>query len=303
MSKSTKTWNVLELLNWSSEYLSEKGFENSRLNAERLLGHTLNLKRVDLYLNYERPLADDELARFKGFLKRRLQHEPLQYILGETEFFSLRFRVTPNVLIPRPETEILVETVLQKCREKNSPAEKINILDIGTGSGCIAISLAKHLPNARFTAIDVSEAAVTTAAENARLNEVSEQIEFRKLDFFFREADRYPTNNWLHEFQNTFDVIVSNPPYISDADYPNLPPEVRDFEPRAALKDGADGLNFYRQIAATAPMILNHGGFVAVEVGMGQAQAVAEIFAKSGLSQIQAAADLNDIERVVTGRK
>jgi release factor glutamine methyltransferase len=301
MSKSTKTWNVLELLNWGDQYLNEKGFENSRLNAERLLGHTLNLNRVDLYLNYERPLTAEDLERFKGLLKRRLQHEPLQYILGETEFFSLRFRVNPGVLIPRPETEILVDKVLSECGRKFEAGSTITILDIGTGSGCIAVALAKHLSNACLTAIDVSDAALTTAAENALMNEVADQIDFRKIDFYFREADRDPTKNLLDEFKNRFDVIVSNPPYISDAEFPNLPAEVREFEPRAALKNGADGMNFYRQIAATAHKILNPGGLVAVEVGLAQAQFVAEFFRKNGLSQIQVVADLSGIDRVVCG--
>jgi release factor glutamine methyltransferase len=293
MQSPPKNWNVIELLNWSSEYLNEKGFENARLNAERLLGHTLNLSRVDLYLNYERPLVAGELDRFKGFLKRRLQHEPLQYILGETEFFSLRFKVNPDVLIPRPETEILVETVLQKCRQKFGVEKDIAILDIGVGSGSIAVALAQNLPAARITAIDISDASLATATENASLNEVADQIEFRLMDFF--------GNNLANEFQHAFDVIVSNPPYISDAEFPKLPAEVREFEPRFALKDGADGLNSYRQIAATAPMILNLGGFVAVEVGLGQAQFVTEFFTKNGLSQIQVVPDLNSIDRVVCG--
>ncbi len=303
MPKPTKTWNVLELLNWGSQYLSEKGFENSRLNAERLLGHTLSLGRVDLYLNFERPLAPEELERFKKLLKRRLQHEPLQYIFGETEFFSLDFEVNPGVLIPRPETEVLVETVLKRCFEKFDSERMITILDIGTGSGCIAVALAKNLPKASITAIDISEAALTTAAENARLNEVGNQIKFQKVDFLSKDL--------LNQFQNKFDVIVSNPPYISDAEFPNLPSEVRDFEPRTALsdtdplrgKDGADGRNFYRQIAATAPMILNQHGFVAVEVGLGQASSVKDFFTKSGLSQIQLIADLNGIDRVVCAEK
>lgn len=293
--KPSKVWSVLELLNWSSEYLSEKGFENSRLNAERLLGHALTLNRVDLYLNYERPLTASELERFKGLLKRWLQHEPLQYVLGETEFFSLRFQVDPGVLIPRPETEILVEKVLHECGKKFDSRSTITILDVGTGSGCIAVALAKNLPKARITAIDISDAALTTASENARLNEVGDQITFRRIDLLSKKL--------LDEFQIKFDIIVSNPPYISDAEFPNLPPEVKNFEPRAALKDGADGMNFYRQIAATAPMILNQHGFVAVEVGLGQAQSVAKIFSKHEFSEIQLIADLNGIDRVVYGAR
>lgn len=293
MPKLAKTWNVLELLNWGSQYLSEKGFEHSRLNAERLLGHALNLNRVDLYLNYERPLTAEELTRFKELIQRRLQHEPLQYILGETEFYSLNFRVNRNVLIPRPETEILVETVLKICREKFNSAKAVTVLEIGAGSGCIAVALAKHLPMARITAIDVSEAALATATENARFHEVAERIQFQVTDFLAAKH--------LDEFRNRFDIIVSNPPYISESDFANLPPEIREYEPSAALKDGPDGLSCYRQIAAAAPMILNSGGWAAVEVGLGQADAVAKLFAANGLLQIQVVADLNGIERVVFG--
>ncbi|HEX9652355.1 MAG TPA: peptide chain release factor N(5)-glutamine methyltransferase [bacterium] len=295
MPKPSKIWKVLELLNWGCQYLSEKGFENARLNTERLLGHSLNLNRVDLYLNFERPLTADELERFKGLLKRRLRREPLQYILGETEFFSLRFQVNSEVLIPRPETEVLVETILKFCGERFASERALAILDIGTGSGCIAVALAKHLPNARITAIDVSDAALTVASENARRNEVAGLIEFRKLDFF--------SINLLSELADEFNAIVSNPPYISDAEFSNLPQEVRDFEPRAALKDGVDGLNFYRQIAAIVPMILGHGGLVAVEVGLGQAQPVEKIFSTLGFAHIQAIADLNGIDRVVYADK
>ncbi|MFQ5751189.1 MAG: peptide chain release factor N(5)-glutamine methyltransferase [bacterium] len=237
MIKTTKHWKVLELLNWTAEYLSEKKFESARLNAERLLSYALNMKRVELYLNYDQPLTENELLRFKEYLRRRLKREPWQYILGETEFMSLPFKVNPGVLIPRPETEILVETVLLKCQEKFPSQKTIAILDIGTGSGCIAVALAKYLAQAQVTAIDKSEKALKTASENARLNEVSDKIQFLKIDFLDSDI--------VNKLTEKFDVLVSNPPYVSAHDVDKLPTEIKYFEPEMALTDRKDGLFFF----------------------------------------------------------
>jgi release factor glutamine methyltransferase len=231
--------------------------------------------------------------RFKEFVKRRLGHEPLQYILGECEFMSLQFKVNSGVMIPRPETEILVETVLETCRAKFSSNNAIRILEVGTGSGCIAVSLAKHLPTACVTAIDISEVALNTAAENVRLNGVDDRIQLRQLDFM--------SANFLEQISETFDVLVSNPPYISDEDFPNLPVEIKEYEPRMALKDGSDGLSFYRRIAQLASALLYPKGFVAVEAGLGQAAMVEKIFLEHTFSMVNSFKDLNGIERVVCG--
>ncbi|MFQ5823181.1 MAG: peptide chain release factor N(5)-glutamine methyltransferase [bacterium] len=291
MLKPTKTWPVLELLNWTTEYLSKKGFENSKLNAERLLSHSLNFHRVDLYLNFDRPLSPEELKRFKKFLKRRLRREPLQYILGETEFMSLLFKVNPSVLIPRPETEILVDTVLNKSKEQFQNKSTLSILDIGTGSGCIAVSLAKYLKKARITALDVSDGALETAAENAHLNEVENKIHFFKENFLDSQFSK--------NLSQKFDVVVSNPPYVSAEDFVKLPEEVKYFEPTIALQDGKDGLTFYYKIAEFSLKSLNPVGFVAVEVSMGQASQVKEIFLNHQFSKITFFKDLNGNDRVI----
>jgi len=293
MQKIEKIWKVLELLNWSAEYLSARGIENARLNAERLLGRILNSDRVQLYLDFDRPLTEAELLRFKEYIKRRLGHEPLQYILQECEFMSLRFKVNPGVMIPRPESEVLVETVLETCREKFPSKNPIRILEVGTGSGCIAVSLAKHLPVVRVTAIDISDEALKIAAENARLNEVDDRIQFRQLDFM--RAD-FPK-----QLSEIFDVLVSNPPYISDKDFPNLPVEIKEFEPLIALKNGSDGLSFYHRISQLSSSLLNPSGLVAVEVGLGQAAMVEKIFLEHTFSKVTSYKDLNGIERVVCG--
>lgn len=291
MLETTRTLRVLEILNLAAGYLADQKIENARLNAERLMAHTLKLNRVQLYLNYDRPLNEDELHQFKTFLKRRTRGEPLQYIIGETEFMSLPFKVKPSVLIPRPETEILVEAVLDKCRETFHSEDPLRILDIGTGSGCIAISLARNMANAIIMALDVSDQALAIASENARLNEVQDKIRFSRFDFLNSDLST--------EITKPFDVIVSNPPYVSDHEFQRLPEEIKLYEPLIALKNGTDGLAFYHRIAETSSAILNKEGLVAVEIGMGQANVVHTIFKNANFTKVTSFRDLNNTERGV----
>lgn len=290
----SKSWRISELLNVTAEHLAERNFENSRLNAEQLLAHTLNLTRIDLYLNFDRPLTRSELARFRQSVQRRLHHEPLQYIIGETEFFSLPFKVNPHVLVPRPETERLVETVIEfHENELRNNTKKMRVLDLGTGSGCIAVAIARHVERAHIVAVDISADAVDTARENAGLNGVAERIDFITGDAFEIFAE---------EPSDKMDVIVSNPPYVSPSEYEALPEEIRNYEPEVALKDGPDGLEFYRKITDLAPRLLAPGGMLAVEVGMEQAQSVQEMFSQNQLLSVEIINDLNDIQRVVRCR-
>lgn len=291
MELSSKNRCVLDILNRSVEYLSKKGIENSRLNAERLLGSTLNMDRVNLYLNFDRPLSEVEIDQFKKKLRRRARKEPLQYILGETEFMSLPFRINSSVLIPRPETEILVEHVIEKCQTKFESKKNLAILDLGTGSGCIAIALANYLRNVHITALDFSQDALRTAKENAILNRVDDRISFAKIDFL--------STGSLKNLSEKFDVIVSNPPYVSSADYEKLPEEIRNFEPSIALHDNEDGLNFYRRIAALSSDILDTKGFLALEVGLGQTSTVKELMLRNKFSCAESFRDLNGIERII----
>jgi release factor glutamine methyltransferase len=264
MAEERRHWTVIELLKWTADYLAEKKFDNARLTGERLLCHVLGVRRVDLYVNFDRPLSADELAAFKHLLKRRLSFEPLQYIIGETEFFSLSFNVGPGVLIPRPETELLVEKVIDYGRTLTS----CRILDIGTGSGCIAVSLAKHLELARITAIDNSEQALDQARENAEKNQVLDRIQFLLWDFF---SDQLP-------FSQPFDIVAANPPYISQSDYDELAPEIRNFEPNSALLAGADGLDAYHALKARLSRLLEPGGKAFFEIGADQAAALHRLF-------------------------
>jgi len=281
-------WTILSLLNWATKYLQEKEFENPRLNVELLLSHSLKLSRIQLYTSFEKPLSKDELANFKQLFQRRLQHEPLQYIIGETEFFGLKYSVDNRVLIPRPETEILVEEIIQQAKlfPEN---EIINILDIGTGSGNIAITVAKHILNSNIISIDISNDSLELAKENAKQNQVESKIKFLNVDIFANYE--LPITN--------YDFIVSNPPYISIEEFQSLQPEVKIFEPKTATTDNADGLTFYRRIAEIGKSLLNENGTIAVEIAYNQSEQVKTIFANANYKNISARKDYSGIERII----
>lgn len=280
----TESWTVLKLLRWTADYFNGRGIDSPRLDAELLLADLLQMDRVGLYLNYERPLKNGELAAFRERVRRRAGREPLAYILGHTEFWSLPLKVSPEVLIPRPDTELLIEEALKRL---NGP---VRILDVGTGSGALAVALAHERPEWQVTAFDISVAALAVAAENARSNGVAERITFIEGDLATLP-------------DGPFDLIVANPPYIPAADLAGLMPDVRDFEPRLALDGGVDGLDAYRALAGQAARVLANGGWLLVEVGIGQAAAVQELFGQAGLAEVFASRDLAGIERVVGGRR
>lgn len=280
----TERWTVLKLLRWTADYFAGRGIDSPRLDAELLLADTLGLDRVGLYLNFERPLEAAELAAYRERVRRRAAREPLAYILGRTEFWSLPFKVTPEVLIPRADTELLVEEALKRL------SGAARVLDVGTGSGALAIALAHERPECAVTAIDVSAAALAVAAENARSNGVAERIGFMAADLAMLP-------------EGPFELIVSNPPYIPREDLAGLMPEVRDFEPRLALDGGIDGLTAYRAITGQTDAVLALGGWLLVEVGIGQAGEVQALFAAAGLTELFIARDLSGIERVVGGRR
>lgn len=297
LSGQKKTWKLLELLTWTSQYLLERGFENPRLNVEQLLAHTLGCQRIGLYLNADKPLIASELSHFKALLKRRLRHEPLQYILGRAEFMSLPFRITSAVLVPRPETEILVESVLAEVKSRFPDRKHISCLDIGTGSGNVAVALARYSSELNITAIDISADGLALAQENASSNGVANRIRFRLVDFL--------ASDLLTCLSDKYQIVVSNPPYIASADIATLPPEVRDFEPRQALDGGVDGLNFYRKIAHDLKHLLQPDGFAAFEIGYQQAPAIQQLFQHHGLGTNRVRQDLAGKDRIilVTGSK
>lgn len=282
MSTDADIWTTLKVLTWTTGYLAEKGVENARREAEWLLCEATGLDRVGLYLNFDKPMSEDELAAYRALVTRRGKREPLQHILGSQEFDGLSFLVTPAVLIPRHDTETLLEQALQHAPHPRS------ILDIGTGSGCIAIALARRLPEAQVTAVDLSVEALALAQRNAELHGAA--VEFLQGSFFEPVAGR------------RFDLIVSNPPYITSADLLALQPEVRDHEPILALDGGPDGLTAYRAIVSQAAAHLEPNGWLLLEVGAGQAADVAALLAQTGFGGIITTTDPGGIERVVGGR-
>ncbi len=293
MPVQERVWTVLDIIKWGTNYLTEKGFDEARLTVELLLAAALDTKRFDLYVKHDQPLKRNELDKFKVLLKRRLSHEPVQYILGRTNFYSIDLKVDRRVLIPRPETEILAEAVIEHCRTFLSQKESIRILDIGTGSGCIAIAAARFVKNSIVTAIDESQGALDLAGENAHETSTEEKITFKKVDFLKLEKNI---------FEHEFDIIVSNPPYVPQSEIASLAQEIKDFEPIGAVSDGQDGLTFFKKISRMAPVLLRDGGLVFVETGFDQAKEVEEIFLKAGGRELIVKKDLSNIDRVVRAR-
>lgn len=280
----TEPWTVVRILEWTADYFRDQGVDSARLDAELLLTGVLDLDRVGLYLQYDRPLNADELTSYRALVKRRAAREPLAYILGKCEFWSLPISVSPSVLVPRGDTEILVEEALERL------AESATVLDIGTGSGAIAIAIAHERPKVQVEAIDISAEALAIAVQNAELNEVGSRVVFRQEDFGQLSGGPYS-------------MIVSNPPYIPECDRDGLMPEVRDHEPHQALFAGADGLKAYRHIVEQAPACLIPGGWLLLEIGINQSEPVVALLRGAGFEEITVRDDYAGIPRVVCGRK
>jgi release factor glutamine methyltransferase len=260
---------------------------NARRDAEILLLGVLGVGRAQLLANLERELSQEEESSFLRALDRRAANEPIQYILGKQEFYGLDFQVTPAVLIPRPETEHLVETVLQLLPHD----EPLEILDVGTGSGILAVTLAHHLPHARMTAVDISADAIAIARRNAEAHHVADRIRFVVSDLL----------SALDDAAGRFDAIVSNPPYVAEMDRDNLAPEVREYEPATALFAGETGLDIYRRLIPEARNALKPNGLLAVEIGQGQRDAIAELLAD--WRDVSFLNDLQQIPRVALARR
>lgn len=283
------TWTILTVLHWAQNYLHTKGISETRAGAEVLLAHCLHCSRLELYLRHDQPLTDDELSCYKKGLKRRLAFEPTQYITGHQEFWSRDFLVSPAVLIPRPETELLVEAVLKHLGGTAAP----RILDIGTGSGVLAVTLAAELPQAGVTAVDRSREALTVARENVRRHGVEARVDLvlgDLVEFLAAPAE--------------FDAIVSNPPYVPTVEWEQLPLDIKSYEPRLALDGGPDGLDVIRRLIPAASRHLRPGGLLALEVGQGQAEAVKQLIdGQRILAPAEIIPDYQRIGRVVLARQ
>ena len=280
---------VLEVIKRSTEYLAQKGVESPRHNTEEMLAHLLKLPRLQLYLNFERALTEAELEALRGSVKRRAQREPLQHILGSASFCGLEIAVNRRALVPRPETELLAERAwrhLASLSPRSSTA-----LDFGTGTGCLAIVLAAKVPEARLCAVDISGEALALAQTNAQTHGVSARIQFSAGDGFLALPQGL-----------LFDLIVSNPPYDPSAEIDTLAPEVRNFDPRAALDGGPDGLDFYRRLAREAASWLKPDGRIMLEFGDGQAEALREIFSAQKWVVEAVEEDYSHRPRIFVGR-
>jgi release factor glutamine methyltransferase len=280
---------VLEAIQKSAEFLGKKSVESPRLQTELLLAHLLKMPRMKLYLNFERALSQQETDALRELVKRRGQREPLQHIIGSTSFCGYEIAVNRHALVPRPETELLAECGWNFLSTIN--AQPSTVLDFGTGTGCIAVAVAAKCPAAKIFASDISAEALVLAKENVAKNKVSERIEFLHGDGFAA----------LPQMQ--FDLIISNPPYIPTAEIETLQPEVKDFDPRAALDGGADGLDFYRMFAKQAKQFLKSDGKIMLEFGDGQSESIRQIFEAEKWIVEAIKADYSQRERILIARK
>jgi release factor glutamine methyltransferase len=280
------TWTTLSVLDWTTRRFTDAGIAGARLEAQLLLAHVLKCTRMQLYTGFDKPLAEAELAAYRELIRRRLAGEPVAYLLGETEFWSMPFWIDPSVLVPRPDTETVIEVARATRSDRAAPCA---VLDLCTGSGVIAVSLAKELSAARIVATEISPAAAALAQRNAERNGFAERIEIRIGDL------------WEPVAGERFDLIVANPPYIASAVIPTLSAEVRR-EPVVALDGGSDGLAFYDRICRRAREHLDPGGALVVEHGFDQAVAVAQRFSAAGFTSVTLVNDLGKNPRVTWGK-
>jgi release factor glutamine methyltransferase len=290
-----KSWIIKDLLKVTADYLKEKEIDSPRLTAEILLSHQLKTDRVNLYLNFDQPLTENEISGYRSLIKRRVLHEPIQYITGIQEFWSLDFMVDPQVIIPRPESELLVEQAVKRigtnfAKQSRPP----RILDLGTGSGVLAISVAKELTQAQIWATDLSDGALSIARRNAEKHGVSDRIKFMYGDLW------EPITN----LNFTFDMIISNPPYVASEEYDDLAPEVRDYEPRLALDGHKGGMYFIEKILKGGPDYLSPGGWLIMEMAPDQT-GKALLFAEqiNGYGEKMRIKDYSHVYRVVLAQK
>jgi release factor glutamine methyltransferase len=283
---ASRTWTIREVLDWTTRDFEGRGIESARLDAELLVANALGIDRIGLYLDLNRPLLEAERSAIRPLVARRREREPVAYILGHRDFYGRRFRVTPDVLIPRSDTETLVEHALEHI-PVDAPCR---VLDVGTGSGAIAVTIAAERPLCEVTATDISEAALQVAADNAEHLGVGNRVSFEHADLLSGSAQ--------------YDVIVSNPPYIASAELEGLQAEVRTHEPNAALEAGEDGLDVIRGLLGAAEAATPGGARMLIEVGAGQAEQVLELAReRSAWELVQVYPDLNRIERVVHLRR
>ena len=283
MNKNKKIWRLIDLINWGETYFKEKNFDNPRSEIEWLLQDLLNYKKIDLYLKFEEEIDSEKLFILKSWIKRRISREPLQYITGKADFYGRSYFVNNKVLIPRPETEILIDAAIKNLLKKKNPF----IIDIGTGSGCIGITLAIEIKKSNVLSIDISKDALLIAKNNAENHNIK-NIKFLEIDVL------------KNDINQKADLIISNPPYISKNELSTLMPEVKNYEPKISLTDNKDGFTFYERFVSLFPKILKNDGAAIIEVGREEHSIkVLEIFKKNGMKNIKVVKDLNSDNRAV----
>jgi release factor glutamine methyltransferase len=309
-----QTWTIQKLLNWVTEHLTGKGIDSPRLSAELLLCHVVELKRIELYTQFDKPVAKQQLDRLHDLVKRAGQNEPIAYLVGKTEFYSLEINITPDCMIPRPETELLVEraieflrtrtvrnsamgNTLQKGRISNGARTGTQfVCDLCTGSGCIAVAIAKNYPDARIIATDICDAALAVAAGNVEKHQLGDQITLLCGDLFDPIMPQLDVNE--------FDLIVCNPPYVSTAEYEKLDKNVKDYEPKKALFAGVDGLDIYHRVIEKAEEFLKPDAALMLEIGYAQGPAVRQLLEQTGaFVNIKIEKDPHNNDRIAIAKK
>lgn len=287
------TWTIQKLLNWINEYLTNKGIESPRLSAEILLSGVLGLKRIELYTQFDKTVAAEQLDKLRDLVRRAGQQEPVAYLVGKTEFYSMELNITSACMIPRPETELLVERAIEFLRTRHGTQF---VCDLCTGSGCIAVAIGKNFPDARIIATDICDEALAIADENIKKHQLKNKITLLCGDLFD------PIISGLDV--EKFDLIVCNPPYVSSAEYEKLDKNVKDYEPRKALFAGIDGLDIYRRIIEKADEFLKPDAALMMEIGYAQGPAVKELLEQTGVyNEIKIEKDFHNNDRIVSTKK
>ena len=285
---SSQAWTTRRLLHWTGQYLAKKGVDSPRISAEMLLSHVLGTARLKLYMDPDRPATELERAAFRELVERAAEHEPVDYLVGHAPFFAMMFKVTPDVLIPRPSTETLVEHVIQHAKRTPGFLSPV-IADIGTGSGAIAVSLAKHLPSCRVIAVDISPAALAVAKENAVTHKVADRIDFVQGDLLSPILAGHRLS-----------YLVSNPPYIDDDEWQAVEPNVKNYEPHLALRGGVDGLRYLRELIEKAPAYLQTPGQLVLEFASSQKKKMLQLAENNpGLTNAHVLADHEALPRIL----
>jgi len=296
-----QTWTIQKLLNWVVEYLTNKGVNSPRLSAELLLSHVLGMKRIELYTQFDKPVSKQQLDKLHELVKRAGQHEPIAYLTGKAEFYSLQLEVSPDCMIPRPETELLVERAIEFLRKR--PGIQF-VCDLCTGCGCIAVAIAKNTPGAQIIATDISDAALRVAAANVEKFQLKDKIELLHGDLFDPIMPELDVEKLVPDSDRGFDLIVCNPPYVSCSEFEKLDKNIKDYEPKPALLAGEDGLDIYRRIFEKVDQFLKPDAALMLEIGFAQGHVVKELLEKAGsFAEIKIEKDYNKNDRIAIARK